>query len=706
LWAPRLDLVHSDRYLLDMPGVDARRGERVLAALDAAGLLDRRHVHRAEPASFRDLRRVHVDDYLDSLSQPASLLPIFGFELPDALAERAVESQRAMVGGTLAASRLALASGRLAVNLGGGLHHGFADKGQRFCIFNDVAVAVAALRAEDFAAPVLVIDLDLHDDDGTRSIFARDPSVHTFSIHNHTTCEPSGSTGAATGDDAATGGAAPSGGKAEPRDRAASDSGRAGPAGAATTVALGDGVGDDGYLAAVAERLPGAFAAAAPGLVFYLAGCDPAADDAIGNWRISADGMLRRDRMVYDLVRRRRDRGLPPVPMVMLLAGGYGPGAWRYTARFLSSLRPGGRSVEPPAGSAAADAMLARYRYRTRRPAGPPAGGRPGRGRNDATNRPAPAWRRAADAAARALHAVSRAAHSGPDGVRDAARGGASGESRSVRPGLGAGPAAPRAAPAPAATADWQLTTEDLLGSLGGAHRPFRLFGVFTRQQIELALERRGVLEKLRRLGFAHPSVMLDLDHPGGETVRVYGDTDAREMLAEVRLSIDRRTIADLVLLRVEWLLLQNPRAAFSAARPRLPGQDHPGLGMLREAVALLVAASERLQLDALLWVPAHYHIAVQSWYGGGRFLDPRDEGLFRALAAVFVRVPLSAATLAIDQGRVLDAATGQPFTWHALPMVAPAADRLRQTLDGDDYAREAAAAAARTALRLAPDGP
>ncbi len=670
LWAPRLDLVHSDRYQLDLPGVDVRRGERVLAALDAAGLLDRRHLHRAEPASFRDLRRVHSDDYLDSLSQPASLLPIFGFELPDALAERAVESQRAMVGGTLAASRLALASGRLTVNLGGGLHHGFADKGQRFCIFNDVAVAVATLRAEGFAAPVLVIDLDLHDDDGTRSIFARDPSVHTFSIHNHTTFEPAGSTGAAAGDDAATGGAALSGGNAGPGDGAASDSGAAGGSGAATTVALGDGVGDDGYLAAVAERLPGAFAAAAPGLVFYLAGCDPAADDAIGNWRISADGMLRRDRMVYDLVRRRRARDLPPVPMVMLLAGGYGPGAWRYTARFLSSLRPGGRPVEPPAGSAAADAMLARYRYRTRRPAGPSAAGRPGRWRNGATNRPAPAWRRVAGTAAGALHAVSRAA------------------------------------PAPAAVADWQLTTEDLLGSLGGAHRPFRLFGVFTRQQIELALERRGVLEKLRRLGFAHPSVMLDLDHPGGETVRVYGDTDARAMLAEVRLSIDRRTIADLVLLRVEWLLLQNPRAAFSAARPRLPGQDHPGLGMLREAVALLVAASERLQLDALLWVPAHYHIAVQSWYGGGRFLDPRDEGLFRALAAVFVRVPLTAATLAIDQGRVLDAATGQPFTWHALPMVAPAADRLRQTLDGEDYAREAAAAAARTALRLAPDGP
>src|SRR5258708_17795986 len=211
-----------------------------------------------------------------------------------------------MVGGTELASRLALASGRIAGNLGGGLHHAFADRGERFCIFNDVAVAVAELRAGGFGGSVLVVDLDLHDDDGTRTIFAQDPTVHTFSIHNHTT-------GAVR-------------------------------AVAATAIELGDGVDDRAYLDAIGAHLPAAFAAARPELVYYLAGCDPAADDGIGNWRISAAGMLRRDRLVIGLARRPERR----LPVVILLAGGYGQHASRYSARLFSTLPDGAQVVEPP----------------------------------------------------------------------------------------------------------------------------------------------------------------------------------------------------------------------------------------------------------------------------------------------------------------------------------------------------------------------
>src|SRR5258708_38327536 len=167
--------------------------------------------------------------------------------------------QRAMVGGTRLASHLALASGGLAANLGGGLHHAFAGKGERFCILNDVAVAIAGLRAEGFAEPILVVDLDLHDDDGTRSIFAADRSVHTFSVHNRTTSEVRGET--------------------------------------ATVVELGANVDDATYLDTIGRRLPPAFAAAQPALVYYLAGCDPAADDAIGDGRTPPAGILRRGRL-------------------------------------------------------------------------------------------------------------------------------------------------------------------------------------------------------------------------------------------------------------------------------------------------------------------------------------------------------------------------------------------------------------------------
>lgn len=592
LRAADLELVYSDRYQIDLPGGDARRGERILAALDAAGLLRPGTLHRAQPAPFRDLRRVHGDAYLDSLSRPESLLQIFGLELPEYAVERALEGQRAMVGGTQLASRLALASGQFAANLGGGLHHAFAGRGERFCIFNDVAVAVAGLRAGGFGGSILVIDLDLHDDDGTRTIFAQDPTVHTFSIHNRTT-------GAVR-------------------------------AVAATAIELGSGVDDRTYLDAIGAHLPAAFATARPELVYYLAGSDPAADDAIGDWRISAAGMLRRDRLVVELARRPERR----LPVVVLLAGGYGQHAWRYSARFLSTLRPGGLAVEPPT---TAEATLTRYRRLFRE------------ARLEETHESA--------------------------GRRREAQGGP----------------------------DWELGAEDLQANLGGPQRPHRLLGACSCQELELQLERAGLLERLRQMGFPQPAAELDIGHPGGETVRLFGAPDRRELLGELRLRIDRRSAPGLALLRIEWLLLQNPREPFLPARPRLPGQEHPGLGILRDVIALLLVACERLQLDGVLWVPAHYHTAGQG-RRTSRFLDPADEGTFRALERAVAGMPLPDAAFAVEQGRVVDAATGAPFVWHPMPVVVPASQSLRKQLDGQDY--EQKAAAAESILRVVPATP
>jgi acetoin utilization deacetylase AcuC-like enzyme len=621
LRGPFLDLVYSEIYQLDLPGYDPLRGERILSALDSAGLLDPRTVHRAEPAAFRELRRVHSDVYLDSLSRPEALQRVFGLELPEVAAERALEAQRAMVGGTSLASRLALESGRLAAHLGGGLHHAFADRGERFCIFNDVAVAIAGLRAEGFGGQVLVVDLDLHDDDGTRSIFSRDASVHTFSIHNRSSSEI----------------------RAE----------------AATVIELGDGVGDRAYLEAIDAHLPRAFAAARPELVFYLAGCDPAADDAIGNWRISPAGMLRRDRMVVELARRREHR----VPVVILLAGGYGQQAWRYSARFFSSLRPGGRAVEPPT---TAEMTLTRYRRL--------------------------AWE--------ARQRGDPRVHGGSTGPSAEPSRGSADQGRKRRDGPAKQGA--RRQGGAAVEADWELSVEDLQAGLAGPLRPHRLLGACSRQQLELTLERAGLLERLRQLGFPRPLVELDLDHPGGETVRIRGAPHAGELLAEVRLRIDRRSVPELAMLRIEWLALQNPREAFTSARPRLPGQEHPGLGMLRDVIALLVAACERLQLDGVLWVPAHYHTAAQG-RRASQFLHPADEGLFRAVEKAVGGLPLTAAVKAVEQGQILDAATGAPFVWRPMTVVVPASERLRRQRASEEYRQQADAAAAAHVFRLAP---
>jgi hypothetical protein len=482
-----------------------------------------------------------------------------------------------MVGGTLAALRLALASRQTAVSLGGGLHHAFAAKGERFCVYNDVATAVADLRAHGNQARVLVVDLDLHDGDGTRSIFAADPSVHTFSIHNYTSTDVQ--------------------------------------AGEATAIELGSGVEDGVYLEAVRTALPPVVERFAPEIVFYLAGSDPAADDQIGDWKISAGAMLERDRFVLSCLRP----GPRKLPLVIVLAGGYGLNAWRYNARFLSALLNHGRPIEPPSTE---ELVLSRYRSLAREIQ-----------EHELTGEPR----------------------------RD----------------------------------DWGLTAEDLAGALGGPRPPRRLLGFYSAQGLELTLERTGLLERVRNLGFLHPTLELELDNPAGDTVRLYGDRRRRELLIETRLGIDRRTLPGLAMLRIEWLLLQNPRGRFTAERPPLPGQSHPGLGMLQDLIALFVLACDRLQLDGLLFVPSHYHIAVHG-RKTMRFLDPIDEGLYRALEAALRGLSLAAAAEAVAAGRVVDGATGQLFAWRPAAMVFPVSERLREQVMGEEYERLAEGEAGR----------
>ncbi len=591
--APRVQFVYSQGYQLELPGIgyDPRRGERILACLDAAGLLDPDAVHPASAIPFRHLRRVHTDDYLDSLTRPDALLPILGLHIPEELAERVLEVQRTMAGGTLAATQAALASRRIAVSLGGGFHHAFAAKGERFCVYNDVAAAIAERRAHDFTGRVLVVDLDLHDGDGTRSIFAADPTVHTFTIHNRTS----------PGIDAVE----------------------------ATVVELGDGVADAAYLAAVRAHLPPVLDRFAPDLVIYLAGCDPAADDQIGDWKITADGMLERDRFVLSCLREeQRTERRRRVPLVILLAGGYGPNSWRYSARFLSTLLNRGRAIEPPSTE---ELLLTRYRR-----------------------------------LARGLAEHELTGEARKDARHD----------------------------------DWGLTEEDLASALGSPRRPRRALGFYSCQGLELTLERAGLLDRVRSLGFEHPHLELDVDNPTGDTVRLYGSRGPRELLIETRLRIDRGAIPGMAMLRAEWLLLQNPRGEFTAEHPPLPGQAHPGLGMLNDILALLVLACDRLQLDGIVFVPAHYHVAAQG-RKIVRFLNPEDEGLFRALERALAGLPLAEAAVVVADGRLTDTLTGKPFAWQPVPMVFPVSERLRELTAGEEYESRAAAGAARRSFEL-----
>jgi hypothetical protein len=228
---------------------------------------------------------------------------------------------------------------------------------------------------------------------------------------------------------------------------------------------------------------------------------------------------------------------------------------------------------------------------------------------------------------------------------------------------------------------------------MAAVHRPRRLLGYYSVQGMELALERAGMLDRLRSLGFPSPTLEFDLDNPAGDTVRLYGDAERTELLIESRVRIDRATVPGIALLRIEWLLMQNPRARFTAQRPRLPGQKHPGLGLLADVMALLIVACDRLQLDGVLFVPAHFNTASQG-RKYLRFLEPADEAFLRGLEQALHGLPLSEATHSVEQRRVVDARTGRAVAWRSMPMVYPVTDRLRDRVTGEEYERKVAEAA------------
>ena len=249
--------------------------ERVLAD----GIVPAGCMHDPMRISRDDLLLVHTTDYVDRLTAGA-LRPDeerrLGFPWSESLVER---SYRA-AGGTSEAARYAVEHG-IAMNLAGGTHHAFPDHGEGFCVFNDVAVAIRALQRDRRIARAAVIDLDVHQGNGTHAVFSDDDTVFTFSMH---------------------------GGRNYPFRKVP---GR-------LDVELPDRTGDDEYLTALTAALPRVLAAARADLVVYLAGADPHEHDRLGRLALSFDGLARRDSIVLEQC---REIG---IPVVVTVAGGYG----------------------------------------------------------------------------------------------------------------------------------------------------------------------------------------------------------------------------------------------------------------------------------------------------------------------------------------------------------------------------------------------
>jgi len=234
--------------------------------------------HQPAPAPETWLQLAHSQDYVSQVvtqTVPAALERVIGFKMTAPVALRS----RCAVAGTALAARLALEHG-VACNTAGGSHHAARDGGAGFCVFNDVAVAARLIQAEGLARRIAVIDLDVHQGDGTARIFEGDSSVFTLSVH----CEQNW-----------------------PRRTAISD----------RDVGVERGTGDAAYLKIAREAVDDALEASRPDLVFFNAGVDPHRDDRLGLLDLTDEGLRAREAMVFDAVMKRG------IPVVGVLGGGY-----------------------------------------------------------------------------------------------------------------------------------------------------------------------------------------------------------------------------------------------------------------------------------------------------------------------------------------------------------------------------------------------
>ena len=294
---------HSDHFVLPLPeghrfpmGKYSLLRKAVVASLPGIGLRE------APPATEGELALVHTPRYVDAVVH-GRLSPAEQREIGFPWSESMVERSRRSVGATIAAARTAMRDG-VSANLAGGTHHAHADRGSGYCVFNDVAVAARLMQAEWHRTHrellrVAVIDLDVHQGNGTAAIFRDDPMVFTLSLH---------------------------GARNFPFRKETSD----------LDVELPDGCGDADYLAALDEALAGLWrrhALAMPGLVFYLAGADPHEGDRLGRLKLTASGLVERDRRVLQAL---GERG---IPVALSMAGGYGHVIEETVAVQLATLR-------------------------------------------------------------------------------------------------------------------------------------------------------------------------------------------------------------------------------------------------------------------------------------------------------------------------------------------------------------------------------
>ena len=277
-----LHLWSSSKYAIDLPDghrFPMSKYQLLREGVLSEGLVPPERLHDPQRVSREDLLLVHTPAYVDHITNgtlPAAEQRRIGLPWSESFVERAYR----VVQGTCEAAEAALTHG-VAMNLAGGTHHAFPDRGEGFCTFNDVAVAIRRLQRDGRVRRVAIIDLDVHQGNGTHGCFAGDPQVYTFSMH---------------------------GAKNFPFHKVPGT----------LDVELDDGTDDAAYLARLESHLPTVLRDARPDLVVYLAGADPHEGDRLGRLRLTFEGLHRRDAVVLQLC---REIG---VPVCATMSGGYG----------------------------------------------------------------------------------------------------------------------------------------------------------------------------------------------------------------------------------------------------------------------------------------------------------------------------------------------------------------------------------------------
>jgi len=292
-------IVFSSDYQLglstygDHQTFDIYKYQRIRNKLIEDKLLKPKEIFQPTACTYAEIGKIHSTRYITQLKDPLSVNRLLKIQVNSIFDNSVLEYYRAVCGGTIKAFFAAYRYGVPVFNLGGGFHHAYPEKAEGFCLLNDTAIAVKALRGARPVQRILVIDLDYHQGNGTRYIFRDDPAVFTYSVH------------ATLWNDE--------------------------PAIANMDRTVNSDITDKDYNATVAEDIHDVLDKFEPEFVVYIAGSDPYEKDTLGDMKLSREGLFKRNMFIAKLCEEHK------WPLVVLAGGGYGPDSWQIYYDFIAA---------------------------------------------------------------------------------------------------------------------------------------------------------------------------------------------------------------------------------------------------------------------------------------------------------------------------------------------------------------------------------